>query len=234
MALIHIDKKGHLCILHATVHTKCDTTCKENEVLFSKTFLIRPSYKPLSSSLLSFTYHLTFSQTVKWDPNTFLCWILQNYLWAAHLIILCWNGNPSFIGKKNVGFTAGTLLLPHRNVKLTWSARRGDLAHESTKCEELSLQLQWEGNCALCRIMAQWQRIVNILTKQCHKWTEEGKQEKENLEMCRGRKEKKDEHLKLLTMHPTIFFKKIITKINYKTPVKKLYKKFEANWSKGL
>ena len=57
----------------------------------NKTFIICHSYKPLSSSPLSYSYHLTFSHAVKWDSRTFLCWILQqNYIWVGHLIILRW------------------------------------------------------------------------------------------------------------------------------------------------
>ena len=48
-----------------------------------------------------------------------------------------------------------------------------------------------------CLIMAQRQR---------HKWTGKGKQDKENLQTCRRRKEKKDEHLILSTLPRTILF----------------------------
>ena len=47
------------------------------------------------------------------------------------------------------------------------------------------------------------------------------KRETADIQMEKG---EKDEHLKLLTKHPTILLYKIITKINCKTPVKKLYK----------
>ena len=86
-----------------------------NGVFFNKTF---HSYKPLSSSLLSSTYHLIFSQTVKWDSRVLLCWSLrQNYLWAGHLIILRWNGNSPFIGKLNCVVQSKEAIAPSKQIK---------------------------------------------------------------------------------------------------------------------
>ena len=74
------------CTLNALLPEEFHWTGKQykmwtNGVFFNKTFLLLHSYKPLSLSPLSSTYHLTFSQPVKRDLRTFFCWILQqNYL----------------------------------------------------------------------------------------------------------------------------------------------------------
>ena len=53
--------------------------------------------------------------------------------------------------------------------------------------------------------------MVTFFQKQHYKWTGKRRQEKEKLRTCRCGKEKKDEHLQLLTMPRTILFYK-----NYK------------------
>ena len=58
----------------------------------------------------------------------------------------------------------------------------------------------------LCLIMAQKQRLINIPSKAAYKLMGKRKQEKENLWAGRWRKEKKDEHLKFLTMPRSILF----------------------------
>ena len=57
-----------------------------------------------------------------------------------------------------------------------------------------------------CLIMAQKQRLINIPSKAAYKLMGKRKQEKENLWAGRWRKEKKDEHLKFLTMPRSILF----------------------------
>ena len=71
-----------------------------------------------------------------------------------------------------------------------------------------------------CLIIAQRQRLIKFFIKQRHKWTGKEKQEKENLQTCRWKKEKKDEHLKLSTMPRTILFYENYKKISDKTHVK--------------
>jgi len=56
--------------------------------------------------------------------------------------------------------------------------------------------------------MAQKQRFVNILSKTAPLMDGHRGQEKEKLRTSRWRKQKKDEHLKLLIMSRTIFFYK--------------------------
>ena len=77
-------KRGQLRILHAAVHTKCNTkefrlTGKQyimwtNGIFFNKTFLIRHSYTPLSSSptLLYLPSNLLTSSKLKLEDISLL------------------------------------------------------------------------------------------------------------------------------------------------------------------
>ena len=152
------------------MHTKCDTTAGLGNKwsVLNKQFLIPHSYKLLSLSLLSSSYHLIFSQTGKWDSRIFLCWILQqNYLWAGHLIILCWNCNPPFRKVKMCGSKQGSYCSLAANKKEWWLKNA-----IKSECAALRLQLQLsktknnrEGSWEHYHIHSSEMLIINILSE---------------------------------------------------------------------